>query len=59
MAIPLVPFLALGAIVALFVGDAILDWYLGICRVIVRSRSGDARSTAGSRSADTSFEGIP
>ena len=30
MAIPLVPFLAFGAIVALFAGDAILDWYLGI-----------------------------
>ncbi len=28
MAIPLVPFLALGAVVALFAGDAILDWYL-------------------------------
>jgi prepilin signal peptidase PulO-like enzyme (type II secretory pathway) len=26
-AIPLGPFLALGAIVALFAGDAILDWY--------------------------------
>ena len=30
MAIPLVPFLAFGAIVALFAGDAILDWYLAI-----------------------------
>ncbi len=30
MAIPLVPFLALGAVVALFGGDAILDWYLGL-----------------------------
>jgi leader peptidase (prepilin peptidase) / N-methyltransferase len=28
-AIPLGPFLALGAVVALFVGDDILDWYLG------------------------------
>lgn len=28
-AIPLGPFLALGALVALFGGDAILDWYLG------------------------------
>ncbi len=28
-AIPLGPFLALGAVIALFVGDAILDWYLG------------------------------
>ncbi len=27
-AIPLGPFLALGAVVALFAGDAILDWYL-------------------------------
>jgi prepilin signal peptidase PulO-like enzyme (type II secretory pathway) len=27
MAIPLGPFLALGGIVALFWGDAILDWY--------------------------------
>jgi leader peptidase (prepilin peptidase)/N-methyltransferase len=26
-AIPLGPFLALGAVVALFAGDAILDWY--------------------------------
>ena len=30
MAIPLVPFLALGAVVALFGGDALLDWYLGL-----------------------------
>ena len=30
LAIPLVPFLALGAIVALFLGDTLLDWYLGI-----------------------------
>ena len=30
MAIPFAPFLAFGAIVALFAGDAILDWYLGI-----------------------------
>jgi prepilin signal peptidase PulO-like enzyme (type II secretory pathway) len=29
MAVPLVPFLALGAVVALFLGDAILDAYLG------------------------------
>ena len=28
-AIPLGPFLALGAVVALFAGDDILDWYLG------------------------------
>lgn len=28
-AIPLGPFLALGAVLALFAGDAILDWYLG------------------------------
>lgn len=28
-AIPLGPFLALGAVVALFAGDEILDWYLG------------------------------
>ncbi|MDQ3425584.1 MAG: prepilin peptidase, partial [Actinomycetota bacterium] len=27
-AIPLGPFLALGAAIALFAGDAILDWYL-------------------------------
>ena len=30
MAIPFAPFLAFGAVVALFFGDAILDWYLGI-----------------------------
>ncbi len=30
MAIPLVPFLALGSVVGLFFGDALLDWYLGI-----------------------------
>ena len=30
MAIPLVPFLALGAVVTLFAGDAVLDWYLGL-----------------------------
>jgi len=30
MAIPFGPFLAFGAIVALFAGQAILDWYLGI-----------------------------
>jgi leader peptidase (prepilin peptidase)/N-methyltransferase len=30
MAIPLVPFLAFGAVVALHAGDAILDWYLGL-----------------------------
>ncbi len=29
-AIPLGPFLALGAVVALFAGDAIIDWYTGI-----------------------------
>jgi leader peptidase (prepilin peptidase)/N-methyltransferase len=29
-AIPLGPFLALGAVVALFAGDAILDWYWGV-----------------------------
>jgi prepilin signal peptidase PulO-like enzyme (type II secretory pathway) len=29
MAIPLVPFLALGAVVVLFAGGAITDWYLG------------------------------
>ena len=28
MAIPFAPFLAFGAVVALFAGDAILDWYL-------------------------------
>jgi len=30
IAIPFAPFLALGAVVALFFGDSILDWYLGI-----------------------------
>lgn len=30
MAIPLVPFLALGAVVALFAGDSILAWYAGL-----------------------------
>jgi len=30
MAIPFAPFLAFGAVVALFAGDRILDWYLGI-----------------------------
>ena len=30
MAIPFAPFLAFGAVVALFFGDTILDWYLGI-----------------------------
>ena len=30
MAIPFVPFLAFGALVALFSGDAIIDWYAGI-----------------------------
>jgi len=30
MAIPLVPFLAFGAVVALFAGDAILGWYFGL-----------------------------
>ncbi len=30
MAIPLVPFLALGAVVALFAGEAMLDWYMGL-----------------------------
>ena len=29
MAIPLVPFLALGAVIVLFAGGAIVDWYLG------------------------------
>ena len=28
-AIPLGPFLALGAVVALFAGNDVLDWYLG------------------------------
>ena len=30
MAIPFAPFLALGAVVALFAGEPILDWYLGL-----------------------------
>jgi leader peptidase (prepilin peptidase) / N-methyltransferase len=30
MAIPLVPFLSLGAVVALFWGDAVLEWYSGL-----------------------------
>jgi len=30
IAIPFAPFLALGAVVALFAGDSIMDWYLGI-----------------------------
>ena len=30
MGVPLVPFLALGAVVALFFGDVILDAYLGL-----------------------------
>jgi leader peptidase (prepilin peptidase)/N-methyltransferase len=30
LAIPFAPFLALGSVVALFAGDAILDWYLGV-----------------------------
>ena len=30
MAIPFVPFLAFGAVVALFAGEALLDWYLGL-----------------------------
>jgi leader peptidase (prepilin peptidase)/N-methyltransferase len=30
LAIPFVPFLAFGAVVALFAGDALLDWYLGL-----------------------------
>ena len=32
MALPLAPFLALGAVVALFAGESILDWYLGFLR---------------------------
>jgi leader peptidase (prepilin peptidase) / N-methyltransferase len=32
MALPFAPFLALGALVALFAGDAILDWYLELLR---------------------------
>ena len=30
MGIPFAPFLALGSFVALFAGDFLLDWYLGI-----------------------------
>jgi leader peptidase (prepilin peptidase)/N-methyltransferase len=30
MAIPFGPFLALGGLLALFFGDRILDWYLGV-----------------------------
>jgi leader peptidase (prepilin peptidase) / N-methyltransferase len=30
MGVPLAPFLSLGAVLALFAGDAILDWYLGL-----------------------------
>jgi leader peptidase (prepilin peptidase)/N-methyltransferase len=30
MAIPFGPFLALGGVVALFAGHAVLDWYLGV-----------------------------
>lgn len=30
MAIPFAPFLALGGVVALFFGDAVLDWYFGL-----------------------------
>jgi len=30
MGIPLAPFLALGGVIALFAGDALLDLYLGI-----------------------------
>jgi leader peptidase (prepilin peptidase)/N-methyltransferase len=30
MEIPFAPFLALGAVVALFAGEPILDWYLGL-----------------------------
>jgi leader peptidase (prepilin peptidase)/N-methyltransferase len=30
MGIPFAPFLAIGSIVALFAGDSILHWYLGI-----------------------------
>ena len=28
LGIPLGPFLALGAVIALFAGDAVLDWYV-------------------------------
>jgi leader peptidase (prepilin peptidase)/N-methyltransferase len=30
MAIPFAPFLALGALVALFAGDSIMEWYVGL-----------------------------
>ena len=30
MTIPFGPFLALGGVIALFAGSAILDWYLGV-----------------------------
>ena len=30
MGIPFAPFLALGGVIALFAGDALLDWYLDI-----------------------------
>lgn len=30
MGIPFAPFLALGGVVALYAGDALLDWYLGL-----------------------------
>jgi leader peptidase (prepilin peptidase)/N-methyltransferase len=30
LAIPFAPFLALGGVVALFAGEAILDWYVGL-----------------------------
>ena len=30
MGLPFAPFLALGALVALFAGEPILDWYLGL-----------------------------
>ena len=32
MTLPFAPYLALGAVVALFAGDPILDWYLGLLR---------------------------
>jgi prepilin signal peptidase PulO-like enzyme (type II secretory pathway) len=32
MGVPFAPFLSAGAIVALFVGEPILDWYLGLLR---------------------------
>jgi prepilin signal peptidase PulO-like enzyme (type II secretory pathway) len=31
-AIPFAPFLAFGAVVAVFAGPAILDWYLGLTK---------------------------